>query len=217
MITGLIFGIIGACIIFGTGFFLKTKLTGGVSGALTEQADSIVKQQRQTEEACKPLDFYASKLQLENLSRKAEEALATLESQRALLKNIEGKLSSAQKNIEEKEAQHQEMKASNAADDTKLQELLQKHAQLASDAVALEQQLATSLKDLDSIIASAPLTDDQKNVLQYLSETLGNAGNRLRDLILEYNTVHERLQTLQTQLGDLENEYTRLIEQQLGD
>jgi len=217
VITGLIFGIVGGCILLGVGFFLKSKLTGGVSGVLNEKADAIIKQQRSIETKVQPIDYYASKLQLENLNKKAEEALAALESQRAMLKAIEQKLGTAQKNIEEKEAQHQEMKASRSDDEGKLQELIQKHTQLAADAVALEQQLATSLKDLDSIIATAQLTDDQKNTFQYLSETLGNSGTRLRDLILEYNTVHERLVTLQTQLGDLENEYTRLIEQQLGD
>jgi hypothetical protein len=38
----------------------------------------------------------------------------------------------------------------------------------------------------------------------------------LRDLIIDYQGLNERLDNLKGQHADLENEYTKLVEQQLG-
>ena len=140
-----------------------------------------------------------------------------LESQRQTLKAIESKLAQAQKQIEEKEAYHQDLKTAKADEESKLKALLERYSTLSSEAIALEQQVAQSMKDLDSLMSTASLSPEQKAVFTSLSENLEAAGNRLRDLITEYETVHGRLKTLSDQLADLENEYTRLIEQQLGD
>ena len=60
------------------------------------------------------------------------------------------------------------------------------------------------------------LTDAQKAVLQELSNTLTNSGSVLRDLLTEYESINERLNMLKLQLNDLEDEYTKLVEKQLG-
>ena len=87
----------------------------------------------------------------------------------------------------------------------------------ASESVALEQRLAQSLKNLDSIIDQLQLTQAQKASLTDLSNAATSAGGRLRDLITEYETLNERLKTLTQQHQDLEEEYTKLVEQQLGE
>ena len=81
----------------------------------------------------------------------------------------------------------------------------------------LEQQLANSMKNLDQLMNDVQLSETQRALLDDLSSALSGAGERMRDLLTEYNTVHERLELLQQQHRDLEDEYTRLVEQQLGE
>ena len=61
------------------------------------------------------------------------------------------------------------------------------------------------------------LTAEQQQVLEELSNTLTEAGSRMRDLLTDYAMVKERLDGLNGQHHDLEEEYTRLVEQQLGE
>lgn len=159
---------------------------------------------------------FASRPQLEGIVAELNELTAGIESQKANLKEIETKLDKAQKDVETKESEQQETKSSKEEDEAKLQELLASYQNVSGESVSLEQELAFSLKNLDTIMSEMTMTDDQKGVLLELSETLTNSGSRLRDLITDYKAVNERLEGLKLQHADLEMEYTKLVEQQLG-
>lgn len=217
MVLGLILGIVVSAIALGLTFFLKTKLTGGVAKALSDGEAQVRKIHTDFEGMLTGVEELVSKAQLENIQKLHEAAQVAFDAQKKLLKEIEDRLGKAQKDIEVKEAHHQDVKTSKAEDEAKLQALLQRYQALSSEAVSLEQELATSLKDLDSLMSSIPMTDSQKAAFALLSESLTESGSRLRDLLTEYKTVNERLEGLQAQLLDLETEYTRLIEQQLGE
>lgn len=217
MVLGLILGIVVSVVALGLTFFLKTKLTGGVAKALSDGEADVRKIHSDFENIVNGVDDLVSEAQLENVQKQHEAAQVAFDAQKKLLKDIEDKLGKAQKDIEVKEAHHQDVKTSKAEDEAKLQALLQRHQALANEAISLEQELATSLKDLDSLMSSIPMTDSQKAAFALLSETLTESGSRLRDLLTEYKTVNDRLEGLQAQLLDLETEYTRLIEQQLGE
>jgi hypothetical protein len=64
--------------------------------------------------------------------------------------------------------------------------------------------------------AEVALTADQKAVFEALSTALTTASSQLRDVIVAYQNMHERLAALQGQYADLENEYIKLVELQLG-
>lgn len=215
--VAIVLGVLGAAASLGLTFFLRGQLTGGVSKALEDGTAGIDSLHSQFRELIKGSDLLGSKKQLQTLETQRDSESAGLESQRQTLKAIESRLAQAQKQIEEKEAYHQDLKTAKADEETKLKTLLERYSSLSSEAIALEQQVAQSMKDLDSLMSTASLSPEQKAVFTSLSENLEAAGNRLRDLITEYETVNGRLKTLSDQLTDLENEYTRLIEQQLGD
>lgn len=162
-------------------------------------------------------DSYASKGQLDFLNGLLTTAQGDLEKEKATLREIEGKLGHAQKQVEEKETKQQDVKSAKAEDETRLQELLARYEELSTESISLEQKLAASLKNLDSIMDEIELTQDQRGVLQELSNSLTAAGSRLRDLLTEYEQVNQRLMALRQQHVDLEDEYTKLVEQQLGD
>jgi hypothetical protein len=60
------------------------------------------------------------------------------------------------------------------------------------------------------------LTADQRAIFEALSTALTTASSQLRDVIIAYQNAHERLVALQGQYTDLENEYIKLVELQLG-
>jgi chromosome segregation ATPase len=196
---------------------LKKKLLSST----VEGKDKLLTSIQESTAAAKALlqykDSYASKGQLDNVGQLHTSAQTDLEREKNTLKEIETKLSTAQKLVEGKESRQQEIKSARMEDEVKLQELLSNYENLSSEAIALEQKLAASLKNLDSIMDEIELTQDQKGALQELSNSLTAAGARLRDLLTEYEQTNQRLENLRQQHVDLEDEYTKLVEQQLGD
>ena len=162
-------------------------------------------------------DGYVAKGQFDTLAGQLDSIKHEVERARTSLKEIEPKLDGAQKLVEEREAFQQEMKTSKEDDEVNLRKVLDNYSQLSTEAYALEQQLASSLKNLDKIMSEITLTDDQRAIFDELSRTLSNTGGQLRDLLIEYESLNERLKTLEEQLLDLEEEYTKLVEKQLGE
>jgi chromosome segregation ATPase len=157
-----------------------------------------------------------SKAQLSQLIQQTEEFVQALDSQKQVIKELESKLEQAQKDVELKEGEQQEMKSSKEEDEKRLAEITAGYETFSSQSVALEHKLAASLKNLDTLMAEVPMTADQKAVFQELSNTLTSSSSRLRDLFVDYQAVHERLEGLKSQHTDLEEEYTKLVEQQLS-
>ncbi|MBN8550582.1 MAG: hypothetical protein J0M12_14800 [Deltaproteobacteria bacterium] len=203
--------------IFASVVLLKRRLLSSTSSGKETLLLQITETTAAARELLKFKDSYAAKGQLEYVANLLGGAQTDLEREKGALKEIESKLGTAQKLVEEKEGKQQDIKSAKMEDELKLQELLSNYENLSTEAIALEQRLAASLKNLDSMMDEIELTQDQKGVLQEMSNALTNAGARLRDLLTEYEQVHQRLEALRQQHVDLEDEYTKLVEQQLGD
>jgi chromosome segregation ATPase len=217
MISSIIIGLISAGLIVALGLVIKKKLSGGQ----TEQIDALVLEvselDRKIDEIQSQAKDLISKSQADSAQEQLESARTAITAEKSNLTAIERKLDKAQKLVEGKEAIQQELKSGKAEDEQKMAELLAGYADISAESVMLEQQLAASMKNLDQIMTEVDMTVDQRSVLQDLSGALTTAGSRLRDLIMEYQQTNERLQALNIQHKDLEEEYTRLVEQQLGD
>lgn len=217
LITGIIVSIIcAACSYVITGVF-KKAVSAGPGPEIGKQVKEIEASTATLKDLLKFKDSYASKPQYQKIETLLQTASADFAKEKATLKEIEGKLDTAQKLVAEKETQQQEIKSAKLEDENKLNELLAKHEELSNQAIALEQKLAQSMKNLDNLLNELELTQDQKAILQDMSNSLTSAGTRIRELLTEYNGVNERLQMLKQQHLDLEDEYTKLVEQQLGD
>lgn len=203
-------------IVVGLIAYLKTSISGASGVAVTAIGVEIAAQDARIENLMGGTTNKGSKAQLESVIRETQDLVAGLDSQQKLLKDVELKLDVAQKDVEIKEQTQQESKSSKEEDEIKLQELLASFGDISSESIALEQQLAQSMRNLDTLINEVPMTDDQKAMLTELSEVLVASGSRLRDLITDYQAVNERLEGLKQQHTDLEDEYTKLVEQQLG-
>ncbi len=217
MVTSLIIAVLCAVLIVVGGLIIKKRLTGDQKDHLLRLIEEIKEINRQIDSLQSKSADLISKGQEESAREQLDTAKASLAAEKDNLKEIERKLDSSQKLVEQKEAIQQDLKSGKLEDEQKMAELMASFEDITAESVTLEQQLANSMKNLDQILAEVQLTNDQKAVLQDLSGALTSSGARLRDLIMEYQTSNERLQALQSQHQDLEEEYTRLVEQQLGD
>ncbi|MEZ4754747.1 MAG: hypothetical protein R3A13_10650 [Bdellovibrionota bacterium] len=208
---------LSAGIILGGLKYLKSSVAASVQAErniIVTEAEGVVEKLKNLSAMH---EGFASKKQLESLTSRIKEIQSTLESERTALKGIETKLGGAQKNVEEKEAIQQEIKSAKEEDEIKLAQLLESYESVSTESIELEQKLAASLKNLDAMAEEVGIDPKLKTLLTDLSDVLTNAGSRLRDLLTEYQSVNERIETLKAQHEDLEEEYTRLVEQQLGE
>ena len=197
--------------------FFRRKVTGSVGAEVDKLQARLEAIDQEIEERLKDADSYASKGQFETLQSQNEANKKDLEQEREALKAMEPKLDDCQKAVEDKESSQQELKSAREEDEVALRGLLDNYETLSSESVELEQKLALSMKNLDTIMGEINLTDEQRAVLEDLNNNMTSTGGALRDLMMEYDTLNERLNMLQGQLEDLEEEYTKLVEKQLGE
>lgn len=215
---GIIIGsLFGVGIIAGAFFGMQKMLLSSGGADLTQFA----KQLAETDSAIRSLlskkDTFAAHGQLETILKEFEQIQVDLEKTKSELKNIENNLETSQKTVEGKETHQQELKTAKEDEGLKLEELLLNYSTISSESLALEQRLAGSMKNLDKLLSEVQLSQEQRAVLEELSSAMTSAGSRLRDLLTEYKTVYDRLELLKQQHKDLEDEYTRLVEKQLGE
>lgn len=204
-------------LVFAAGYFLKTRSSGG---KVKEKLLKFTEEFRQAEQsAMGALSQNQSMASLKQISA-IQTQLSALESsiaqERSQLAKVEETLAKSQLSVEERENNHQNQKIAKADEEERVQQLLEKHESLSAESIQLERELAEAMKNLDLLLNESEITDNQKNMLRELQSTLEAAGARLRELIAEYDTVNSRVDSLRQQHLDLEEEYTRLVELQLG-
>ena len=217
MILGIIIALLTAGLSFGAAYALKNQLLSSAGAEVAVLQGEINQLTGELSELATRAPTYVSKRQLQTIESQLAGEKETLQKEKERLKDIEVKLENAQKLVEDKESHQHETKAVKESDEQKLRELLASYAQNSEEAMILEKKLATSLKNLETIISEVQTTQDQKAILNDLLNALTEGGARLRELITEYQMVKERLEMLQHQHHDLEEEYTKLVEQQLGE
>lgn len=209
--------IVGVVISAGTFILLKKKMSAGSGANRQKLTDDYQKTDKDLIKLSQFIDSYASKTQFTTLVNLIDDLKSQLEQEKTALTETESKLETSQKTVEEQETIQQDLKSAKEEDEKKLEELLANCSKVSEEAVDLEQNLAEALKSLDNMLEQLDLTADQKAVMEEFSKALASAGGILRDLITEHNSLIERLNSLQEQHEDLEDEYTRLVEQQLGE
>lgn len=209
--------LLALALIAGTFLFLKRRTERAASASTADILASIERMGEEATELARYVDSYAPRATLDAIADQMRSLEAEIARETEALKTIEQKLDTAQKTVESRESAQQDIKSSKEEDEAKLEVLLSSYTSISEESMALEKQLAASLKNLDTIRMELDLSSEQRELLDELSEALSEAGERLRDLLTEYQVINERLQALQQQHHDLEDEYTKLVEQQLGE
>lgn len=159
---------------------------------------------------------FASKGQIASLARQTENFRATIAEQKALLSTIRERLDNARADVDAREKAQQEIRTMKEEDESAIVEVVANYDRFSSESVTLEHTLAESLRTLDAMASEIQMSPDQQAVFHELSNALTATSAQLRDVIVDYQNAHERLENLRRQYQDLENEYTKLVEQQLG-
>lgn len=204
-------------LISGGSIFIRQLNKGGSSGEKDDLVREIEQLNAAIDRALKSTDSFFSREQFDTVKIQAQEAQLSLDTQKRMLKEVETKLEEAQKTIEEKESYHQSLKSAKAEDEEKVAGLLARFEDIAAESISLEQKLAASLKSLDQMMTELQLTQEQKAMFENIQGALTEASSQLRELYIEYDSIKKRIDTLNMQLEDLEVEYTKLVEQQLGE
>ncbi len=216
MTLGIIIGIICAVLAIAPAFYAKKFTSGSNSSQIEELKGISGEKTTELDDHLSLSNNVASPAQLETVQKAIAETEMVISQERSILTECENKLEEAQQNVQKREQQQQETKSIKEEDETKLTALLADYSTVSATSVELEQKLAESLKELDKLLETAILDPDQKVTLQEVSEVLTSSGGMLRDLIMEHESINERLRNIWQQQSDLEEEYTKLVEQQLG-
>ena len=204
------------------GLPLAAYLAGKRAGALASDTESAALRdeaqtlETQLIEVMSEQRKFASKGQIQSLISQAKTFTSSTQDQKAILSSLVERLDKARENVQQREAEQQEIRVMKEEDEKIIVQLTSNYAQFSNESVTLEHTLAESLKTLDAMSSEIKMTPDQQAVIQELSNALTSASAQLRDVIVDYQNAHERLESLRLQHRDLENEYTKLVEQQLA-
>lgn len=207
---------ISATTIIGFIFLVKSKANSGIGQERKELKQTLAQLDEDLNVLSKQSEQLISKKQLEGIREKRAKLADQVTEARALLIDLEAKLKTTQDSVKEKEEKQQALKASKLEEESKLADIVASYEVLSGESVKLEKKLAESMQQLDSLENEVQMTEKQKDALHKLSSVLSGAGERMRELITEYEAVHQKVVELQKQYVDLEDEYKRLVEQQIS-
>jgi hypothetical protein len=162
------------------------------------------------------VDKFASKAQLSFLAEQSAKLKQAAIEQQDQLSKIAERVDKTRADVQVRELEQQELRALKEDDETAIHHALNRYNEFSAESLSLEQKLAESLRTLDAMSSEIKMTPDQQAVFSELSNALTQASSQLRDVIIDYQNAHERLSNLNSRFGDLEKEYTKLVEQQLA-
>ncbi len=188
--------------------------------ASDEQAALLREESSQLEskliETLSNIDAFASKTQVKHLLEQCGVFQKAVEEQQLALASLAERVDKTRVDVQAREQEQQELRALREDDEAAINQALAKYSEFSAESLSLEQKLAESLRTLDAMASEIKMTSDQQAVFTELSNALTQASAQLRDVIVDYQNANERLVNLNSRFVDLENEYSKLVEQQLA-
>lgn len=216
MVTVAIVSLICAAAFAGAYFKLGAGSGSKLKEKLEEKSKQLLESQSALNNEIERSKNLISSKQIATVQSQIESLEASIAQERAQLAKVEATLSKSQQDVEQRENTHQNQKIAKDDEEEKLNQLLERHETLSAESIELEQGLAEALKNLDKLLSESGMSEDQLGMFKELQTAMEAAGSRLRELIAEYEAVKSRVEMLRQQHLDLEEEYTRLVELQLG-
>jgi chromosome segregation ATPase len=209
-------GLLSSAAIVGFLFFIKMKANAGLGQEKKDLKLTLAGLDQDLLSLTKESEQLISKQQLESIRQRRQELVEQMTEAKGLLKELDAKLKTSQQAVKHSESEQAKLKAVKVGDENKIAEIITTYESLNGLSIALEKKLAESMQQLDSLESEVQMTDKQRESLKKISSALSGAGERMRELITEYDTINKKLIELQQNYLDLEDEYKRLVEQQLS-
>jgi chromosome segregation ATPase len=162
------------------------------------------------------VDVFASKAQLAFIKSQSETFQQAIREQQAALNTLVERVDKTRVDVQTRENDLQELRAVSEEDQVAITQSLASYSESSAESLSLEQKLAESLRTVDAMANEIQMTTDQQAVFSELSNALTQASAQLRDVIIDYQNANERLSSLHSRFTDLENEYSKLVEEQLA-
>jgi chromosome segregation ATPase len=216
LFTILVGSIPGSLALAGTAFYIHRSVGNSKSEKQNALVDTLKQKEATIMQLLKEPNSIVSVGEISFVEKKIAEVQQALDKERETLAKIESTLGEAQREVELKETEQQELKISKESDGQRLETLRAQAKEIESESLMLEQNLQDSLKDLARMIEELEENSQLRLTLEELSRNVESAANLLRKLHVEYKNVTQRLDLICHQQSDLEEEYTRLVEEQLN-
>jgi chromosome segregation ATPase len=162
-----------------------------------------------------PVDF-VSRAQYEYASESTERLTKAIEVARAELRHVELELEATQIEVEKREVKIQDLKGAREEEAKLLYHISQEFALLHQEGENLRASLDNSLEHIQKMEQELSLTKAQAEELAKLQGVVTGTMDRLKELTVEGQEVERRLKVLSQQYRSLEEEYTKLVEQQFS-
>lgn len=167
-------------------------------------------------ETLSEVERFASKAQVNYLQQQRSALRQALTEQQQSLAQLVSRVDQTRSDVQSRETAQQELRAMKQEDEEAISRTLASYNEFSAESLALEQKLAESLRTLDVMTSEIKMTTDQQAVFAELSNALTQASAQLRDVIIDHQNANDRLANLASRFADLENEYSKLVEQQLA-
>jgi chromosome segregation ATPase len=217
LITSIILGIIFTSVLFGlTRFFNKKKGGAGTGSQIKESQDKIQQLDQSIESG---LTYSEQMIPLEKLKLREQE-IAELANQlsreREKLEKLDKQVESLQDTVETEETAHNELKKGKEEAAELAEEIRQNKNRLESEYEQLESELNKSLTEINTLSGEVELTAEQQAACDRVHSTLQNSILQLKTLSEIYSQASTRFSNLENQYLELEAEFTKLVEKELG-
>ncbi|MCC6933578.1 MAG: hypothetical protein IT292_10030 [Deltaproteobacteria bacterium] len=186
-----------------------TKDAGDLGAAIVE-LDDIINDLRSRLAKMVPNQQY------EEIKAKIPQMETQLKTLQNTLAQVERELATQKGIINNKESLHNEIKKGRAESIKLADELIANKEILLNEMSLLQDQLADSKAQLDSLNEEVELTDAQKSALADIKTSLDSTVGQLNELAVAYGQISKSFVTLEGQYKELEKEYRRLIEVELS-
>ena len=216
ILSSVIGGIFFILVLFLLDKFLAKKYTGVATDGLKtiipeiEQLDVSLVAAREHLATLEPI---SKLIEVKEREKSINEAL---EEQQVIFNKLESKLKDMQVKVEGAESAHNSLKKEKEESVNLAAELKDRNVKLDQDNNTLQSELSQSLGQLTLLSSEIKLTPDQEAGFKKLRASVTAANEQLKTLSGTYKRSSGRFTALFAQYSDLEKEFTKLVEKELG-
>jgi chromosome segregation ATPase len=199
------------------GFITYKQLSGDSSTVLREQKSlesNLLKVHQKTIDSIIDPKEFVSRAQYEFVMEGFTKITEAVKIERQSLHKIEEDLETIRAEVESREVKIQELKGAKEEEAKLLLQISQEFDLLNQEAENLQSSLKESFDAIKKMETDVELTKEQTQQVQEFQQVVSNAVDRLQELTVEGQEVERRLKVLSQQYSNLEEEYTKLVEQQ---
>ena len=217
VITSLIGGIVFSGAVFAFRMLLLRRQTDGASAAEMRDVETKCAEiGNKIDQAVKQLQKMASLDDYLHGESRISELREELAAERQKLEKLDKQVEKMQTSVEAEEAAHNALKKGKDEAVALAADVRTNKERLGTEVHKLEEDLETSLAELNALSSEVGLTVEQQQALDKIGQTLDQSRKQLRSLSDTYNQASTRFTNLEAQFVELEKEYTKLVEKELS-